>query len=46
MYAESDTRFFLKRTPWRFTFTKDDAGEVVGVSADLEGTERTGRKVS
>jgi len=45
MYAESDSAFFLKRTPWRFTFTRNEAGEVTGVSADLEGNRRTGRKV-
>lgn len=45
MYAESDSAFFLKRTPWRFTFTRNDAGEVVGVEADLEGNRRTGRRV-
>ncbi len=45
MYADSDSSFFLKRTPWRFTFTKDETGEVVGLVADLEGTERRARKV-
>jgi hypothetical protein len=46
MYPESESKFFVKRTPWRFTFTRNDAGEVVGMIADLEGNERTTRKVS
>jgi len=47
LYAESETKFFTKRAPWRVTFTKAIVGdEVVGLVADLEGTERTGRKVS
>ncbi|NIQ54181.1 MAG: hypothetical protein GWN71_12555, partial [Gammaproteobacteria bacterium] len=46
MHAESDTSFFLKRTPWRFWFTRDEAGAVVGMVADLEGSERSGPKVS
>lgn len=45
MYAASDSSFFLKRTPWQFTFTRDETGAVVGVDADLEGTKRSGRKV-
>lgn len=45
MHAESDSAFFLKRTPWRFTFTRNAAGEVTGVEADLEGNRRTGRRV-
>jgi hypothetical protein len=42
MYAESDTKFFLKRAPWQMTFTYDDSGEVVGLT--LNG--QTARKVS
>lgn len=44
MYAESDSSFFLKRTPWRFTFTKDETGAVAGLVADLEGRERRARR--
>ncbi|HET9369299.1 MAG TPA: serine hydrolase [Vicinamibacterales bacterium] len=46
MFAESDSQFFLKRTPWRFTFTTDEAGTVTGVVVDVEGTIRNARKVS
>lgn len=46
MFPESESRFYLRRTPWRFTFTTDDAGEVTGVVADLEGREVTGSRVS
>jgi CubicO group peptidase (beta-lactamase class C family) len=47
LYAESETKFFTKRTPWRIEFTKAVVGdEIVGLTADLEGTPRTGRKVS
>ncbi len=40
MYADSDTTFYVRRTPWRFTFQKDASWQVTGVVADLEGTER------
>jgi serine-type D-Ala-D-Ala carboxypeptidase/endopeptidase len=47
LYAESDTKFFTKRAPWRVTFTKAIVGEeITGFVADLEGTERNGRKIS
>ena len=45
MYAESHGKFFLKRTPWRFVFTKNAAGEVTGLEADLEGTKRLATKI-
>lgn len=45
MYAESDTSFFLKRTPWRFAFTKNEVGEVTGVAANLEGRQQRLRKL-
>lgn len=45
MYAESDTSFFVKRTPWRFAFRRDESGEVVEVALDLEGNRRTARRV-
>jgi serine-type D-Ala-D-Ala carboxypeptidase/endopeptidase len=45
MYAEGDGKFFLKRTPWRFTFTKNAAGQVTGLEADMEGTKRSATKV-
>jgi hypothetical protein len=35
----------LKRTPWRFVFTKNAAGEVTGLEADLEGTKRLATKI-
>jgi CubicO group peptidase (beta-lactamase class C family) len=46
MYAESDAKFFLKRTPWRFTFTRDASGAVAGFIVNMNGTDRTARKVS
>lgn len=46
MYAASDTSFFLKRTPWQFTFGRDEAGEVIGMVADLEGSRQEATKVS
>jgi serine-type D-Ala-D-Ala carboxypeptidase/endopeptidase len=46
LYAESDTKFFTKRAPWRVTFTKNASGEVAGLTLDIEGTPMTGRKVS
>jgi CubicO group peptidase (beta-lactamase class C family) len=46
LYAESNTKFFVKRTPWRFTFNTNEAGAVVGMSADLEGTQRVAPKVA
>lgn len=37
MYAESESSFIVKRTPWRFTFRFDANGNVTGIAADLEG---------
>jgi serine-type D-Ala-D-Ala carboxypeptidase/endopeptidase len=45
MYAEADAKFFLKRTPWRFVFTKNASGQVTGLEADLEGTKRIATKI-
>ena len=45
MYAESDGKFFLKRTPWRFVFTKNTAGQVTGLEGDMEGTKRAATKI-
>lgn len=45
MYAESDSTFYVRRTPWRFTFQKDAEGIVTGVVADLEGSEVRARRV-
>lgn len=41
MYAESDSSFFLKRTPWRMRFTRDGTGAVTGMVLNMNGTERT-----
>jgi D-alanyl-D-alanine-carboxypeptidase/D-alanyl-D-alanine-endopeptidase len=46
MYASSDTSFFVKRTPWKFTFTRDATGATTGMVADLEGQVRPLKKVS
>lgn len=45
MYAESDSTFFLKRAPWGVRFTRGADGQVTGVVVDMEGTERTARRV-
>lgn len=45
MYADSDSTFFLTRTPWRLRFTRGGDGQVAGVVVDMEGTERTARRV-
>lgn len=45
MYAESDTSFFLKRTPWRFTFTNNEAGAVDGLLMIVGGNARQASKV-
>jgi hypothetical protein len=44
MYSASETAFFVKRAPWRFTFNKDSAGKTVELVGDLDGTERRGRR--
>lgn len=46
MYADSDSSFFIKRAPWRVRFTSDAAGAVTGMTLDVEGQERTGRRAS
>lgn len=46
MYATSDTSFFVKRAPWQFTFRQDDALEVTGMVADLNGSQREAPRVS
>ncbi len=40
LYATSDTTFFTKRAPWRFTFSTDAAGKVTTLTADLQGRVR------
>lgn len=45
MYADSDSTFFVKRTPWRLRFTRNGDGQVAGVVVDMEGTERSARRV-
>ena len=46
MYADSDSTFFVKRAPWRVRFTRDAGGAVTGMVLNMEGQERTGRRVS
>ena len=46
LYAESDTKFFTKRAPWRFSFVSNEAGAVTSLGVDLEGNVRTLPKVS
>lgn len=44
MYAESDSTFVVKRTPWRMRFTRDGEGRVAGVVVEMNGAERTARR--
>jgi hypothetical protein len=44
MYAESDTKFFVKRAPWRLTFAKDASGAVDTLTLSVERVERVGRR--
>jgi serine-type D-Ala-D-Ala carboxypeptidase/endopeptidase len=46
MYAESDTSFFLKRSPWRVRFTRDASGEVTGLVLNPGDADRPARRVS
>lgn len=46
MYAASDSEFFLRRTPWEIAFSRDDQGRVDGLTLDLQGDTREGRRVS
>lgn len=45
MHAESNDKFFLRRTPWRFTFNKDASGAVTGFTVNMGGADRQARKV-
>ena len=45
LYATSDTTFFTKRAPWRFTFSRDAAGKVTTLTADLQGQVRNMARV-
>jgi serine-type D-Ala-D-Ala carboxypeptidase/endopeptidase len=46
MYAESDSTFFTRRAPWRMRFTRDASGAVSGVVMNMNGTDRTLRRLS
>ncbi len=46
MYAESDSTFFLKRAPRRMRFTRDASGAVSGIVLNMDGTDRTLRRLS
>jgi D-alanyl-D-alanine-carboxypeptidase/D-alanyl-D-alanine-endopeptidase len=46
MYADSDSTFFLKRTPMRMRFSRDASGAVTGVVMNTSGTDRPARRVS
>lgn len=45
MYADSDSTFYLKRAAWRLRFTRGGDGQVAGVVVNMDGTERTARRV-
>lgn len=44
LYAENDSSFYTRRTPWRFTFRRY-GDRVTGLVADLEGTARNATRV-
>jgi serine-type D-Ala-D-Ala carboxypeptidase/endopeptidase len=44
MYAENHSHFYLRRTPWRFWFQRDEAGEVTGLVVDHAGQQWHARK--
>ena len=44
LYAESDTAFFVKRAPYRLSFSLTDDG--VALSADLNGSRRSGERLT
>lgn len=46
MFAESETEFFLKVVDAQVTFTKDDAGVVVGMILHQNGANQSARKIS
>ena len=46
MYADSDSSFYLKRTPARFRFTRDASGAVAGLVMSMGGGEQAARRVS
>jgi CubicO group peptidase (beta-lactamase class C family) len=45
VHAESDVTFAVEGSPIRFTFTKDAAGAVTGLTVHQGGRDRPGRKV-
>lgn len=46
MFAESETKFFLKVVDAQFTFTKDDSGSVTGLILHQNGVNQSASKVS
>lgn len=46
MYADSDSSFYLKRAPWRVTFTRDASGAVASLVVDRNGTRQTARRLA
>jgi CubicO group peptidase (beta-lactamase class C family) len=46
MYADSDSSFFLKRTPWRVRFATDAAGRATSLTLNVNGTDRTARRAA
>ena len=44
MYADADSQFYLKRTPWRFTFRRDASGAVTGLRWQSEGSDRVAQR--
>ena len=44
LFAESETRFFLKLADIQFTFTKDDSGAVAGLVIHRNGSDSAAPK--
>ena len=45
MYAESESKFFMKGEDARFTFIENDDREVTGFTLYIEGIKLSGEKV-
>jgi hypothetical protein len=45
VFAESESKFFLRVTEAQISFTKDDSGAVTGLILHQGGRERPGQRV-
>ena len=46
LFAESETKFFMKAVEVQITFTKDDSGAVTGIILHQSGRNAPGRRVN